>query len=146
MSLLYLFSPLYSEFNILLHKISHQFVIEDHHAEKSNEEKHHHTDDHNFLALNHLVEAEDHHNKEEIDDHTHGVISFFNSILNYDSSKDNKEKQIFENKIDKHILSHNINLPQSVLVYKDKKIWDYFSFAEDHEPDITIPPPQSNLM
>lgn len=144
MSLLYLFSPLYSEFNSLLHKLSHQFVIEDHHTEKSNEESHHHTDGHHFLALNHPAEVEDHH-KEEIDDHSHNVISLFNSIFNSDSSKENKEKQIFENKIDKHILSHNVNLPPSVLVYKDKKLWAYFFFAKGHEPDITIPPPQPHL-
>lgn len=145
-SLLYLFSPLYSEFNIVLHKISHQFVIEDHRATEFNEEKHHHIDDHNFLASNHIEEAEDHHKNGEIDDHTHGLISFFNSILNDDSSKDNKEKQIFENKLDKHILSYNIELLQPVLVYKDKNWWSYFSLAESLNLEITIPPPQSNLL
>ncbi|NEV92538.1 hypothetical protein G3567_00035 [Psychroflexus sp. YR1-1] len=144
MSLLYLFSPLCSEFNSLLHKLSHQFVIEDHHAEKSNEKKIHHSEDHDFLVLNPLAEAEDHH-KEEIDDHTHGVISLFNLIFNYDSSKDGKEKQIFENKIDKHILYHTIHFSPWALVYNDKKMRDYFFFTKGHEPDITIPPPQSNF-
>lgn len=147
MSLCYLFSPLHSEFNILLHKIAHQFVIEDHHPEETNEKKHyHHTEhhDHKFLASNTSEEAEDYHEKDEIKEHTHELISFFNSVFNKDSSEDNKKKHIFEHQIDKHIRSNNIDLPQPVLVYKVKNLWGYYSLAESPELEITIPPPRHN--
>ena len=144
MSLCYLFSPLHSEFNILLHKISHQFVIQDHHAEEANEKHHYHSEhhDHKFLSSNPSEEIAEHHEKDEIEEHTHELISFFNSVFNKDSSQDNRKKHIFEHQIDKHILSNNIDLPQPVLVYKVKNLWGYYSFAESPEPEITIPPPQ----
>lgn len=147
MSLLYLLTPLYSELNILLHKISHQFVIENHHAEATTEkEQHHHKDhhDHDFLASNHEEESEGHHKKKKIEVHTHELISFFNSVFNNDTSNKNTEKHIFENKLDKHILTYKLDIPQPVLVYNNKNSWAYNSIAESLELEVSIPPPRSN--
>lgn len=145
MSLLYVFSPLHSKFSILLHSISHQMLIENHHVEKFQEEHHHSTEhNHHFLASNHSEESENHHEKEEIQKHSHELISFFNAVFNNDVSKENKEKPTFENKIDKHILSNSIDSPPSVLVYKGKNLWGYYSLAESLELDVRFPPPQSS--
>jgi len=148
MSLWYLFSPLHSEFNLFLHKTAHQFVIKDHHAKEVNEKKHHHHivhNNHDFLASNPSEETGDHHENDQIEEHAHELISFFNAVFNKDFSEKNKKKHIFEHQIDKHILSNNIDLPKPVLVYRNRNLWGYYSLIESLEPDVSIPPPRPNL-
>lgn len=151
-SLLYVISPLHSEFNILLHKISHNVIAalqvpDDHHAIKHTE-KHHHQNvvhDHEFLVSNHNELKIDKHSKVKIETHKHELISFFNSLFITDHSQNNNEKDFIENKIDKHILSFNMELAYSIKEYKKKCLWFYYNLFKGLNLEIVIPPPQSSL-
>ena len=142
----YLFSPLQAEINVLLHKIAHQFTAEDHHVEKPTHEKHHHEAQHkhDFLATNTAENAEKHHQKKDFQEHTHELITFFNTFFKNDSSKEHKEKHLFENKIDKHIISFYVEIPQPVLEDTAKKYWCNGSIAENFGLETPIPPPRSH--
>lgn len=146
MSMLYLISPIRSEFSILLHKISHQLVMEDHHVKASIEKENHHHDhhDHNFLAADHKINSEGHHEKNKLEVHTHELISFFNSVFVNNASNESTEKLNSENKIDKHIPSYKLEISRSALVYKDKCLWGYYSKAESLAHEVKIPPPRIN--
>ncbi len=121
-------------------------MIENHHVEESVTKDHdHHIESHShkFKASIHKNETRDHHHKEEIKDHTHELISFFNSIFNTDSSRSNTTKDLFENKVDKHILSHIINSPSPVEVCKKENLWYCYSLSKSLNLEVVIPPPQN---
>lgn len=149
MSFMYVFSPLHSELNILLHKISHNFVIENHHADESIKEDHDlhlNNHKHKFIASKHKKETQDHHHKEELHNHTHELISFINSIFNTEASRTNTNNDLFENKVDKHILTHIIDSPSPIKAYKKESLWYYFSLSKSLKLEVVIPPPQNILV
>lgn len=144
-SILYLISPLHTEFSILFHKLSHQLAMEDHHAKAYIEKKnHHHTHyDHDFLASNHKNEFKEQHGENKFEVHNHELITFFNSVLNNSSSSESSEKYSFENKIDKHIPSYKLEIPPPLFVLKDKRLWAYNSSARSLLNEVKIPPPRN---
>jgi len=151
-SLLYVISPLHSEFNILLHKISHKFTSEiqadENHIIKSIEKQHHHhntVSEHELLVSNHNEPTIHNHNNTNNKTHKHEVITFFNSLFKIDSLQNNNEKDFIENKIDKHILTFNIELSCSFKEYEKKNLWYYYNLFKSLNSEIVIPPPQSSL-
>jgi len=122
-------------------------MVENHHAVESVSEIHDHTIDshsHKFLASTHSEETKHHHNTKKVDNHNHELISFFNSIFNSDASQNNKEKALFENKLDKHILSQIIDSPDLIPVYEKKNLWYHYSLPKSLKLEVIIPPPQGN--
>ncbi len=151
MSVMYVASPLHSEFNLLLHNLSHQITSEanhydEHHAEKfSEKEKHHHNESHHHESLTskHDKQTKHHHKKATTETHTHEILSVFYAFFNTDTSQNNSAKDFIENKVDKHILSFKAELPCSIQHYEKKNLWYYYSIIQSLKIEVIIPPPQT---
>ncbi|WP_158655171.1 hypothetical protein [Flavivirga eckloniae] len=145
MSFLYILSPLQTQLYKLLHKISHHLALENHHEEKHTETSHHHHHDHIFLSKFSLSEKHHHDEKEHATHHTHEFLSFLSSIFDTDSQKNDTEKHLLDNKLDKHILPEKRIGQKQFSLVMSSIIWFYEARIISRELDVNIPPPKTTL-
>ena len=140
---IYLLGPLQTQIYNFLHTISHSFLLEN----LSHNDAHTHNNDHHshdFLSHHHHSSENHHHHhkKEHIENHTHKLLSFFNSIFNIEENQTDQESKFFKIKLDKHIIPKRSFIKKQLVIFKQQKNWFYNTKINSLRLEINTPPPK----
>lgn len=139
----YILSPVQTQIYSLLHKISHQLVSENHHNEERKVNNHNVRHDHEFLS-SHSSENKHHHGKKEPKtNHSHELLSFLSAVFKTENSQNDKGKQFFEVKLDKHILPNKRISQEQFTLITTPQTWFYNLKTDSLGLDVITPPPQA---
>ena len=138
---MYLLHPLQTQIYNFLHTISHSFLSDIHHHLDAHSHNSHHSND--FLS-SHQYSPKNHHlnNKEHIEEHSHKLISFLNSVLNVNNNQTQKENDFSKIKLDKHIIPKRNSILKQFEVFQFQKIWYCNSKISNVRLKVNIPPPK----
>ncbi|GAA3646532.1 hypothetical protein GCM10022397_34370 [Flavivirga jejuensis] len=99
------------------------------------------------MFLSYISSSEKHHHeeKEYAEHHTHEFLSFLSSVFNIDTTPNDKEKHLFDIKLDKHILPEKRIGQEQFPLAISPIIWFYDTKIISRGLDVNIPPPKTTF-